>query len=160
MEIESEWGKGSTFILTLPVLREERKRERTMEAARSLIGLRGLVIDDDVNILEIVSKYFRKIGCEIVTSIDVLSALNILEEREFDFVICDMVMPQMDGKDFYDILKQRKPSLIDRVIFFTGDIMRESTWEFLESLSNPHIKKPFDLDDLKEAIIRLLKNLR
>lgn len=160
MEVESEWGKGSTFILTLPVWRVESEREGAGEAEKSLIGLRGLFIDDDINILEIVSKYFGEMGCEILTVPDARMALRILEEREFDFVVCDVVMPEMDGKEFYHILKQRRPSLIDRVIFSTGDIMRESTREFLESLTNPHIKKPFDLDALREVIIRLLENLR
>ncbi len=159
MRVESEWGKGSTFILTLPVLRVEREGEGAKEAERSLIGLRGLFIDDDVNILEIVSKYFGEMGCEIVTVPDARMALRILEEKEFDFVICDVVMPEMDGRDFYQILRQSRPSLIDRVIFSTGDIMRDSTREFLESLPNPHIEKPFDLGALREAIIRLLENL-
>lgn len=160
MEVESEWGKGSTFILTLPVWRVESEREGAGEAEKSLIGLRGLFIDDDINILEIVSKYFGEMGCEILTVPDARMALRILEEREFDFVVCDVVMPEMDGREFYHILKQRRPSLIDRVIFSTGDIMRESTREFLESLPNPHIEKPFDLDALREVIIRLLENLR
>jgi len=160
MRFESEWGKGSTFILTLPVSRVKGERERALGAEKSLIGLKGLVIDDDINILEIVSKYFEEMGCEIVTSSDARMALNILEEKEFDFVICDVVMPEMNGIDFYRILEERRPSLVDRVIFSTGDIMRESTQGFLESLPNLHITKPFDLNRLKEIIIRNLETLR
>jgi CheY-like chemotaxis protein len=40
-------------------------------------------------------------------------ALNIIEGEDFEFVICDMLMPEMSGSDSYRIVKEKWPSLID-----------------------------------------------
>ncbi|MBM4324173.1 MAG: response regulator [Deltaproteobacteria bacterium] len=158
MRVESEWGKGTTFIITLPIIAGGNKREKDEGKApeRDLRGLKGLVIDDDPSILEVVSEYLERVGCKISIAEDVRTAINIIEDETFDFVICDMKMPVMGGDDFYEIIKQRKPSLKDRIIFSSGDLLGETTRVFIDSVMNPYIEKPFDLNELKEIIIQLL----
>jgi len=159
MRVESEWGKGATFIITLPIIVGEGKMEKDERKApeRDLRGLKGLVIDDDPSILEVVSEYLERVGCKISTAEDVRTALNIVEDEDFDFVICDMKMPVMGGSDFYEIIKQKKPSLKDRIIFSTGDLLGETTRVFIDSVMNPYIEKPFDLNELKEVIIKTVE---
>jgi CheY-like chemotaxis protein len=159
MRVESEWGKGATFTVTLPIIASEgkRKKEERKAPERGLEGLKGLVIDDDPSILEVVSEYLERVGCKISTAEDVRTALNIVEDEDFDFVICDMKMPVMGGNDFYEIIKAKKPSLKDRIIFATGDILGETTRVFIDSVMNPYIEKPFDLKELKEVIIKTVE---
>jgi CheY-like chemotaxis protein len=97
------------------------------------------------------------VGCKIRTAEDVRTALNIVEDEDLDFVICDMKMPVMGGNDFYEIIKEKKPSLKERIIFATGDLLGETTRVFIASLMNPYIEKPFDLKELKEVIIKTVE---
>ena len=159
MRVQSEWGKGAIFIITLPIIVGEGKRDKDEGKGpeRDLRGLKGLVIDDDPSILEVVSEYLERVGCKISTAEDVRTALNIVEDEDFDFVICDMKMPVMGGSDFYEIIKQKKPSLKDRIIFSTGDLLGETTRVFIDSVMNPYIEKPFDLNELKEVIIKTVE---
>ena len=159
MRVQSEWGKGAIFIITLPIIVGEGKRDKDEGKGpeRDLRGLKGLVIDDDPSILEVVSEYLERVGCKISTAEDVRTALNIVEDEGFDFVICDMKMPVMGGSDFYEIIKAKKPSLKDRIIFATGDLLGETTRVFIDSVMNPYIEKPFNLSELKEVIIKTVE---
>lgn len=154
--MESEWGKGATFIITLPIIAGESKREKEERKApkRDLKGLKGLIIDDDPSIIEVVSKYLESQGGKIITARNVKVALNIIEREEFDFVICDMKIPEMDGSDFYRIVKEKWASLIDRIIFSTGDVLGDTTKVFIDSVPNSCIEKPFNLNELKDVIIK------
>lgn len=157
MRVESEWGKGATFIITLPIIEVEgeKKKEKEKSVEKDLKGMKGLVIDDDPTLLNFVFKYLELEGCEILTAPDVKTALNIIEGKDFDFVICDMKMPEMNGSDFYRIVKEKKPSLSNRIIFSTGDVLSDTTRVFIDSVTNPYIEKPFNLSELKEVITKL-----
>jgi CheY-like chemotaxis protein len=160
MRVQSEWGRGATFIITIPVIKvESGKRKETGEGVeRILKGLRGLVIDDDPNILYVVSNYLELKKCEISTAPDVKTALNLIENKDFDFVICDIKMPEKSGSDFYHIVKEKKPSLRDRIIFCTGDLLSDTTKTFIDSVTNPLIEKPFNLSELIEHIFSVVPN--
>ena len=48
-------------------------------------------------------------------------AISRLEEgQEFDVILCDVMMPQMNGRDFYEALESSAPEMIDRIVFMTG----------------------------------------
>lgn len=158
MKVESEWGKGTSFVITLPIIEVEgeEKKEKGKSVERSLKGVKGLVIDDEAPFLSFVSEYLEREGCEIMTATDAKTALAILEDRDFDFVICDIRMPEISGIEFYRVINEKKPSLKDRIIFSTGDVLSDTTRAFLELVTNPQVEKPFNLDELKEVIKSIL----
>ncbi|MEI9479917.1 MAG: ATP-binding protein [Deltaproteobacteria bacterium] len=160
MRLESQWGKGATFIMTLPLtVLESKKREKGENVKRDLKGMKGLGIDDDLNIVNMISTYLEEQGCEISTATDMKMAISILEALtsidEFDFIICDIKMPEVSGIDFYHIVEKKWPILKNRIIFSTGDILGDATRAFIASVLNPCIEKPFNLTDLKEVINKL-----
>ncbi|MBS3920659.1 MAG: response regulator [Deltaproteobacteria bacterium] len=161
MRVESEWGKGTTFIVTLPIVegQVEKKEEEGKRTEVNLRGLKGLVIDDEPAFLDAVSKYLKLMGCKITTASDAKKALANIENIDFDFVICDIRMPKMSGIEFYCIINEKKPSLKERIIFSTGDVLNDTTREFMESITNPSIEKPFDMSSLKEVIIKMLEKI-
>jgi CheY-like chemotaxis protein/anti-sigma regulatory factor (Ser/Thr protein kinase) len=154
MRVETEWGRGTTFIINLPMIKGETKKKvaKEINVEKGLKGMKGLVIDDDPTLLNFIYKYLELEGCEMTTAPDAQTALGILEVKDFDFVICDMKMPGMNGSDFYRIVKKRDPSLSDRIIFSTGDVLSETTKGFTDSVINPCIEKPFTLTELKKVI--------
>jgi CheY-like chemotaxis protein len=155
---ESEWGKGAKFYLRLPIVgRREKKGTAESERARqSLQGFKGLVIDDELPVLDFVSKYLIREGARIEAASDVESALRIIDSQDFDFIVCDIRMPGMDGEAFYRIIGQKKPFLQSHIIFSTGDVLSRKTKAFVNSIKNRCLEKPYDLQRLNEAILELL----
>jgi CheY-like chemotaxis protein len=139
--------------------RENEKREsperKTIE--KSLRERKGLIIDDEISFLDFVSKYLEGEGCAVTAVSHVEIALEIVEFADLDFIICDIKMPEMNGNDFYCALKEKKPSLMNRIIFSTGDALSETTRTFIDSVPNPCINKPFSLSELKEVILSVLR---
>jgi CheY-like chemotaxis protein len=156
MKVGSNIGGGTTFMITFPLteVEVEKKEEKKRSTDRGLEGMNGLVIDDDPTLLHLVFKYLELQGCHITAVSDVKTALGIIEGKDFDFVICDMKMPGMDGSDFYRIVKEKESSLKDRIIFSTGDVLSDTTKAFVDSVLNPCLEKPFNLNELKELIMK------
>ena len=123
-----------------------------------LSGKKGLLVDDDSQMIDILSKYFATEGCYTEKAPDGKLALEKMNNTPFDFILCDVKMPGMDGVTFYQQLKGIGSPYLDKVIFITGDTMSHEILEFLKSINNPLLDKPFGLDDVKEAIRRLIAN--
>ena len=123
-----------------------------------LSGKKGLLVDDDSQMIDILSKYFATEGCYTEKAPDGKLALEKMNNTPFDFILCDVKMPGMDGVTFYQQLKGIGSPYLDKVIFITGDTLSREILEFLKSINNPLLNKPFGLDDVKEAIRRLIAN--
>jgi CheY-like chemotaxis protein len=123
-----------------------------------LIGKKCLLIDDDLPIISLLSRFFVLEGCEVEKALDGKSALEKMDATPFDFITCDVRMPGIDGATFYQKLKEKKSSYLNKIIFITGDTTSDEIQEFLNSIENPLLKKPFELHDIKEVIQGLLTN--
>ena len=66
-------------------------------------------------------------------------------------------MPVMDGQRFYREVSQLKPSLSRRIIFLTGDLVNEETRSFLTSTGNIYLAKPFQLSNVQDALLQVLR---
>src|SRR3990170_3851987 len=117
-----------------------------MEAARIL------VIDDDDLTLTILRKMLEADGYEVEVCSSGSDALARLLHCSFDAVLCDMWMTGMNGKDFYLQLKQGFPEYQRRVVFITGDIASEATWEFIDERHLPYVIKPISRPLLRRSL--------
>jgi CheY-like chemotaxis protein len=77
----------------------------------------------------------------------------LLEDAEYDVILCDLMMPEMSGMDLYAELARRTPALAGRMIFMTGGAFTNRARDFLERIDNQRIEKPIDADGLR-ALIR------
>lgn len=90
-------------------------------------------------------------------SIDIVEAGNGLEgwkavieaKGQFDIVITDMSMPEMDGKGFFLKIQESYPELAQRVIFQTGGT-EHLTW--LKQQGQPVLAKPYQVSEVQEAV--------
>ena len=133
-------------------------KEKSTAKKSFLSGKKGLLVDDDSQMIDILSKYFATEGCYTEKALDGKLALEKMNNNHFDFILCDVKMPGMDVVTFYQQLKGIGSPYLDKVIFITGDTMSHEILEFLKSINNPLLNKPFGLDDVKEAIRRLIAN--
>jgi two-component system, NtrC family, sensor kinase len=104
--------------------------------------LRILVIDDEVILIR---AYRRLLGrChEVVASSGGEEALSILaSDRNFDVILCDLMMPGTDGVDIYEALERMHPELVERVAFVTGGPTSARAQNFLRRPGIVSLDKP------------------
>ena len=117
---------------------------------------RILVIDDDDLTLTILRKMLEADGYEVEVCSSASEALAKLLHASFDAVLCDMWMSGMSGKDFYLQLKQGFPEYQRRVVFITGDIASEATWEFIDERHLPYVIKPISRPLLRRKVCEIV----
>jgi two-component system NtrC family sensor kinase len=81
-----------------------------------------------------------------------------VREDRFDVLLVDMRMPGMDGRAFYEALRDRFPHLAQRVVFATGDSGSDGTSQFLEDAGTPLLGKPYDLRALVEVVTHVARS--
>jgi diguanylate cyclase (GGDEF)-like protein len=114
------------------------------------------VIDDDDLTLTILRKMLEADGYEVDVCSSGSEALARLLHSSFDAVLCDMWMSGMSGRDFYLQLKQGFPEYQRRVIFITGDIASEATWEFIDERHLPYVIKPISRPLLRRKVCEIV----
>jgi PAS domain S-box-containing protein len=130
-----------------------RGRRRRREADRSLEGLRVLIADDDLGICQSLSEILTNDGCKVATARDGAEALAKLDASEFDVVLTDVVMPNMDGHELFVQIRARRPDL--PVLMMTAfhydkdHIIKRSR---VAGLGTVIFKKPVDPERLRTAI--------
>ncbi|MFP4083460.1 MAG: response regulator [Desulfonatronovibrio sp.] len=112
--------------------------------------MRILVIDDEGVFLETLVARLKLRGLEVTGCLEAKKGLNLLESREFDVVLMDVSMPEMDGIKALEIIKDRNPEL--PVILLTGHASIESAARGKEKGAFDYLLKPFPLDDLTDKI--------
>jgi CheY-like chemotaxis protein len=117
IEIESEPHRGTTFRIFFPSegISDPQAMAEALPLHRSL---HVLVVDDEAQSREIVSKYLTSDGHQVVTVSGPEKAISRVQDRPFDLVITDQGMPGMTGTDLGAILKQLWNG--QQVILMTG----------------------------------------
>jgi CheY-like chemotaxis protein len=106
---------------------------------------RALVIEDDPEARAVLSKALEAAQFEVVAAGDGQEALRILAREEFAVILCDVRMPELDGRKLFEFLDQNMPEVRARIIFITGETSNPETRDFLESTGQPYLPKPVEL---------------
>ena len=120
-----------------------------------LAGMSVLVLDDDLSVVSSLADVLRAERCQVYTAIRPSTAFGILRNMRIDAVISDVVMPEMDGYEFYTRVKEEMPHL--PVILMTAynydrdHILMRSR---LKGLEGALFKKPVNPAKLRELLVR------
>lgn len=114
-----------------------------------------LIIDDEQIINDVVAKMGKAEGCSVDTAEDAVYALELLGKRKYKLILCDIMMPEMDGFKFLSELNKRKINI--PVITITGYSTVENAVKSLSKGAIDFIPKPFTYDELMSSISRGLK---
>lgn len=147
---------GTCFELVLPfdtgLTIIERRRESQPISETPLNRSRLLIIDDDAMVLSALRRRLQG-RYEVVTALGGVEALaHLSEDPLFDSIICDLMMPEVDGKSLYDAIKKEHPELLDRIVFMSGGAFTPRLRKFASAVSNPVLQKPVSRDDLEAMI--------
>ena len=115
-----------------------------------------LVIDDEPSIVRALVRLLHRDGAVVATAGNGREALAQLRTHHYDLILCDLRMPELDGRAFYARLLQHAPALCQRVIFLTGVSDEASHQAFLAQCGQPWLRKPYPIAALRSAMQQLL----
>jgi PAS domain S-box-containing protein len=142
--VDSRSGEGTTFRVTLPAGSPpvESDADREDEEVVSLPNGRILIIDDDEQVARSLAILFEGSDITVLTSgreaVDRLAA-----GARFDWIFCDLMMPDLSGMDVYEQTRRANPGLESRFVFMTGGIFTPRARDFVARVPNPCLSKPF-----------------
>jgi CheY-like chemotaxis protein len=84
-------------------------------------------------------------------------ALEKLDQRIYDLILCDLRMPELDGPGLYREVEQHCPPLLQRIVFLTGDTLSSETRVFLDGADMPYLSKPFRAADVRRVVQQRLQ---
>ncbi|MBU1155471.1 MAG: response regulator [Proteobacteria bacterium] len=115
-------------------------------------NLQVLLLDDEPIVGRRLKPALAKIGCEVDVFEDPELALAKMAQKEYDVVVTDIRMDQIDGMQVLEFVRERWPR--SKVIMITGYAMMSLAREAMEKGAFDFIAKPFKPDDLRRVIAK------
>ena len=162
--VETRAGKGTHFFVELPVMKcpdlVASKSVETPVAERNpdVPPQRVLIVDDEPGIVDVLKQALDGKGFQTETAGNGAEALSCLALNEYDLIISDICMPEMNGEKLHAAIGERYPHLQDRIIFVTGDTVSPSSRNFLERSGARWLNKPFDISEIERIVVGTLRN--
>ncbi|HEY6003998.1 MAG TPA: PAS domain S-box protein [Anaeromyxobacter sp.] len=167
ISVESAPGMGSTFRVVLPPAKDAARftagtaaveKPAPAGAAPAASSRRGrvLVVDDEPLVSRALSRMLSPLH-DVVARTSGQAALELLrEDRAFDVVFCDLMMPGMTGMELHAALAATLPDVAARMVFLTGGAFTPAAREFLDGIANPYLEKPVDRGTLRDVVARAM----
>jgi DNA-binding NtrC family response regulator len=114
--------------------------------------LKVLLLDDEPIVGKRLKPALTKIGCEVEVFEDSRKALERIDQTDFDIVITDIRMDEVDGIEILEHVQRKSPRT--RVIMITGYAMMSLAKKAMEKGAFDFIAKPFKPDDLRRVVAR------
>jgi PAS domain S-box-containing protein len=162
IHVDTVFGSGATFIIDLPIVDNLAavvpspvipKEQKSIQSRKGRI----LVVDDEVGVRNFIERVLTKAGHTVDSNGDAADAVRLLDAgKDYDLIISDFRMPEMNGIDLYKFILQKRPEMKNRVMFITGDVMGSDIRTFLVQNNLPHLVKPFSIDALTQQINQML----
>ena len=173
--VESVRGEGSTFHFTvklpLPGVSSEntsahlqnressKKQDSAATMARFAVGLRILVVEDSKDNAFLITNYLKNIDCTLDFAENGQVAVEKFESQEYDLILMDMQMPEMDGYSatrWIRVLERQKSSRIP-IIALTAYAFPEEVQRSFDAGCDAHLTKPIEKKKLLDSIMDVLE---
>ncbi len=156
INVESQYGSGSTFTLRLPLPAVEQDRSEAEPADGDIPALNATVLvveDNPVNAI-VATEMVSLFGCTALSAESGEEGLNLLQSSDVDLVLMDCQMPGMDG--FEATTRIRELGMTIPVIGLTGNAMPEDRARCIAAGMDDHQAKPYTRDELAAVLRRHL----
>ena len=168
IEVESELGKGSRFIVTFEhpiadesLYKQQEQKDTSAQGAELIKGKRILLAEDNDLNAEIALFILRNMGLEVERVEDGAKCVSTLEQQPagtYDLIFMDVQMPKMDGYTATQnirALDDKKKAAIP-IVAMTANAFAEDRERALAAGMNGHIAKPIDVKKLEQVLVKLL----
>lgn len=170
ISVQSEYGKGSCFLVSLPqevaeeVSREENKREAKNEPQKEtktqLYAPEAVVIavDDNSMNLQVVQMLLRRTGIQVEAASGGEECLELCRRKKYDLVLMDHMMPDMDGIETLHALRKEEesPNRETKVVVLTANAIAGAKEEYRKEGFADYLSKPLVADELEAMLAKHL----
>jgi two-component system, cell cycle sensor histidine kinase and response regulator CckA len=151
IEVISQVGKGTSFIIHLPVSDAQAQAAVKPDPDALHRGTQTLLlVDDEPQIRQVVSQMLEYLGYTVKLAVSGKEALEIYDPAMVDLVLLDMTMPDMDGGQTFDRLRQLNPAI--KVVLASGFSRQGRAEEIVKRGCKAFIKKPYSLHNLSDTL--------
>lgn len=166
MEVESEYGKGSTFCIKIPQKISDKVIEVVTDKSssandKSLYApdAKILVVDDMESNLIVIKSLLERTGINVKTALSGKACIEMLNEEDYDMVFLDHMMPEMDGIETLKRIRENDYGENGKipVIAMTANAVLGSREKYLEAGFDDYLSKPIDYKKLEAIISKYLK---
>ena len=157
INVTSEPGKGTRFEIVLP--RHEPVARATSVAVNprsTAEAARVLVVEDEEPVRMLLKDAFSAEGHSVTEAVTGAEALKLLDEKNFDLLVCDLGLPELSGLHVARWVKEFRPEL--PVIIATGYSEMIATEDYDKARIDEVIRKPFAVTDVLDRAHRLLNH--
>ncbi|MDC7219245.1 MAG: PAS domain S-box protein [Spirochaetales bacterium] len=158
IELNSSEASGTTFTIRLPRAYGDIVEKEQLEEIHGTGNI--LLVDDEEVMRKTGQRMLEKLGYRVTTAVDGKEAFSrycaqIDSDSPFDLVVLDMIMPKMNGRECYQMLKEKDPAV--RAVLCSG-YANPDDLKILKTLGLEHyIKKPFVIAELSRMIAEALE---
>ncbi|USQ04199.1 PAS domain S-box protein [Aquirufa antheringensis] len=161
--VESVEGKGSTFWFTIKLaigdssLAAKTKKDENLSISGTLhsVHARVLLVDDNATNRKVASQILMKAGCEVLMASRGQEAIDILQkDANFDLVLMDIQMPEMDGMETTRRLKALNLAALPPIVAMTAYAMKEDRERFLAAGMDDYLAKPIRAQQIIAMVSR------
>ena len=154
--VESELGKGATFMVFFPSVKTLVAEEPEVEEELPRGNERVLVVDDERGMIDAIGKMLNHLGYQVVEQTSSVEALKIFEAEpdRFDLVITDQTMPDMSGTELAKIIMQIRLDI--PIILCTGFSERVNEESAKAMGISAFVMKPIVMKDIAHTIRKVL----
>ena len=165
IQVTSQEGKGSTFVVVLPFKIAEKEKVVQPEAATGEASIRGLHLllaeDNELN-AEIAARLLNDEGATVQVVRDGQQAIDAFASRPqgtYDAILMDIMMPKIDGYTATRVIRStnRQDAKAIPIIAMTAHVFDEDVKQCLEAGMNAHLPKPLQMETVGSTIARLCK---
>ncbi len=152
IDVYSEPGHGTVFKVYLPCSDEEVRPLNSEEQIPVHGNSNILIIDDDINILLNLKEILTDLGYNVITASGGREGIDIFmnKQHEIDLVICDIIMPEINGVETIKLLKEIKNDV--RIIISSGFQEEDTTGIINDTGVQGFIQKPFRMNELSRML--------
>ncbi len=151
IEVTSELGQGSDFVIYLPSVAppkdQVRPAEEPVKSTKTILW-----VDDEKTGLEIGTQILEHLGYQVIEANNGMEAVAQYRKAHdrIDVVVLDMVMPEMSGVETFERIKSDFPEA--KILMASGYLLDAEARRMLEHGADGFVKKPFVIDELHQAI--------
>lgn len=160
IEVESVLGKGTTFSVTLPLTEKQPTQMITGSPedieSLNLQGYVGMVVEDEPDLLLLVSEMFERLGMEVIRASNGNEALMKQEDHDgkIDILLTDLVMPELGGVKLAELFRSLRPDT--KIIVMSGYPSNAEDGGVAVPEGIPFLAKPFKFEILARVVCESL----